>query len=134
MAEGRQGIPRSQYSLSERLIQGEGSRLARSGGGGFDYRQLSERYPTFDVRRATAPRYAQEELDEQELIMRSREAELMKRQADLQILDTQISQQAGMYKQIPMARQALADLDPSEDDFLFYTTKKIKLPLQVTLT
>lgn len=115
MAEGRQG---TRYSLSERLIQGEGSRLARGGGGGFDYRQLSERYPTFDVRRATAPRFVQEELDEQELIMRSREADLMKRQADLQILDTQISQQAGMYKQIPAARQALADLDPSDDDFL----------------
>lgn len=109
---------RSRYPLSERLIQGAGSRLARSGGGGFSYDQLSETYPTLDVRRATAPRYVQEELDERDLILKEREAIVARRQADLQILDTQINQQRAMYEQIPMARQAIAELDPMDDDFL----------------
>lgn len=114
----RSQIPEYDYPLSQMVTELGVSGAARGGQLGFDYSQLSEKYPTVDIRRMTEPRFMQREIDERDIELKMQEAELARRQADLQILDTQINQQRGMYQQIPMARQAVSQLDPLDDDFL----------------
>jgi hypothetical protein len=116
----KQTIVEPEYTmpLAERIIQSEESRLLRSGMGGFDYDAMSQKYPLADVRRATAPRYIQRELDEEDVMMNIRELEAAKRQADLQLQDSIVKQNREMYRQIPAARVAISQLDPTSDDFL----------------
>jgi hypothetical protein len=116
----KQRIDEPEYAtpLAERIIQSEQSRLLRSGRGGFDYEGISQRYPLADIRRATAPSYVRRELDEEDVMLNLREAELAKRQADLQIQDSLVNQTREMYRQIPEARAAISQLDPASDDFL----------------
>ena len=118
MPPKRQTIPQFGGSLSERLIEGGTSRLARTGGLGFDYEEMSQKYPLADIRRATAPRVVRQELAEEDVMLNLREAELAKRQADLQIQDSLVNQTREMYRQIPEARSAISQLDPASDDFL----------------
>lgn len=116
----KQRIVEPEYTtpLAERIIQSEESRLMRSGIGGFDYSEMSQRYPLANVRRATAPRYIQRELDEEDVMMNIRQLEAAKRQADLQLQDSIVKQNREMYRQIPAAREAISKLDPTSDDFL----------------
>lgn len=83
----------------------------------FDYGQLDQKYPVQGVR-PVVPSYIQKQLDEEEVIRKSQELEMRRREAQLNIYDSQINQERAMYEQIPMARQALAELNPADDDFL----------------
>ena len=83
----------------------------------FDYGQLDQKYPVRGVR-PVVPSYIQKQLDEEEVIRKSQELEMRRREAQLNIYDSQINQERAMYEQIPMARQALAELNPADDDFL----------------
>lgn len=83
----------------------------------FDFSELDKRYPTANVRPIT-PLYRQREIDEYELQRKANEIEVQKRQAELNIYDSRLNQEREMFKQIPMARQALAGLNPNDDDFL----------------
>jgi len=83
----------------------------------FDYTELDKRYPVQGVR-PIVPSYIQKQIDEEEVILKSQELEMRKREAQLNIYDSQLNQERAMYEQIPMARQALAELNPADDDFL----------------
>lgn len=83
----------------------------------FDYTELDKRYPVQGVR-PIVPSYIQRQLDEEEILRKSQEIEMRKREAQLNIYDSQLNQERAMYEQIPMARQALAELNPADDDFL----------------
>lgn len=83
----------------------------------FDYTELDKRYPVKGVR-PIVPSYIQKQIDEEEVLRKTQEIEMRRREAQLNIYDSQLNQEREMYRQIPTARQGLAELNPADDDFL----------------
>lgn len=85
--------------------------------GVFDYGALEEKYPTTRVT-PFVPSYIQRELEEQELERKAAELEVRRREAQINIYDSQLNQEREMMTQVPIARKALANLNPADDDFI----------------
>ena len=83
----------------------------------FDYSELDKKYPVQGVR-PVVPAYIQKQIDEEEVLRKSQELEVRRREALLNIYDSQLNQERAMYEQIPIAREALSKLNPADDDFL----------------
>lgn len=83
----------------------------------FNYSELEQTFPTRQVR-PLVPAYIQRELDEQELERKAAEIEVRRREAQLNIYDSQLNQERERLRQVPLARQALSQLDPSDPDFI----------------
>lgn len=95
----------------------------------FNYSELEETYPTRQVR-PLIPEYIQRELDEQELERKAAEIEVRRREAQLNIYDSQLNQERERLRQVPLARQALSQLDPADPDFIVKLSDiQNKLPL-----
>jgi len=95
---------------------------------GFDYSQLEEKFPVRSIegrmqleerRRAERP-YLEEDLEYKKTLLAERAAELGLKKAarDLDLYESTINREDAMLEQVPLARQALGQLDPRDPDFL----------------
>lgn len=95
---------------------------------GFDYSQLEEKFPVRSIegrmqleerRRAERP-YLEEDLEYKKTLLAEREAELGLKKAarDLDLYESRINREDAMLEQVPLARQALGQLDPRDPDYL----------------
>lgn len=85
--------------------------------GVFDYGALEQKYPTTRVT-PIIPSYIQRELEEQELERKQAELENRRLEAQINIYDSQLNQEREMMSQVPIARKALAGLNPADEDFI----------------
>ena len=83
----------------------------------FNYSELEEKYPTRQVK-PLVPSYIRRQIDEDTLSMKAAELEVQRREAQLNIYDSQLNQERERLRQVPLARQALSQLDPSDPDFI----------------
>lgn len=94
----------------------------------FDYSQLDEKFPIRSVagrfqveeqRRRETP-FLEEDLEYKKTLLAEREAELGLKKAarDLDLYESRINREDAMLEQVPLARQALGQLDPRDPDYL----------------
>lgn len=115
---GSQTIAEFDYPISQMASEIAVSRAMSEVPQDFSYEGLAEKYPTRDLRAIHQPKFYREMLQEEDILAKTREAELAREQAELEILDTQVNQERAMYEQVPAAREAIAQLDPMDDNFL----------------
>jgi hypothetical protein len=96
--------------------------------GGFDYSQLEEKFPVRSVagryevekQRMQAEPYFEEDLEYKKSRLEDKIAELniKKTSRDLDMYEARINREDAMLEQVPLARQALGELDPRDPDYI----------------
>jgi len=91
---------------------------------GFDFEELNERYPLkpIELRNAQAQSMMsrEEDLEYKKSMLRDRQTDigLKKVERDLDMFEANLNREDAMLEQVPLARQALGELDPREPDYL----------------
>ena len=95
---------------------------------GFDYSQLEEKFPVRSVagryevekQRMQAEPYFEEDLEYKKSRLEDKIAELniKKTSRDLDMYEARINREDAMLEQVPLARQALGELDPRDPDYI----------------